>query len=531
MSNEDIEILKRALQRQKIARKQAEKILEEKSRELYSLTQELKAANEKLEDLVDVKKTELQGVFDNLVDAYVLMDISGNVMKMNHAAIKLFGYDIVEERLNVVKLIYKEDYQYAMASFQKLITNGSFTDYKARVYTKHNGVRTVHINASIIKDKNEKMIGAQGIVRDITEQLKQQQIFEEQKAQLSVIVENSSLGIALTQFGKIVQTNKAFQNLLEYNKEELLQLEVKDISIKEEYAESANHMEKLNDGLVDNFSVNKRYVRKNGSEFWAKTNVAAVRNVDGGVKYQVALIEDITEQLKFEKQREALVKDLEKSNKELNDYAHIVSHDLKSPLRSMNALITWLKEDYADVLDSGANDSLNMLLNKVDKMDHLIDGILKYSSIGQSEESKHNIKLQEVVSDIIDVIHIPDHIKVTITSKLPKIKGDRFRLQQLFQNLIGNAVKYNNKKNGEVNISCKEDGNFWSFSIQDNGPGIPKKYHNKIFQIFQTLDSTIESTGIGLSIVKKIIDLYDGNIWVESQENIGTTFYFTLKKQ
>ncbi len=531
MNNENIEILKRALQRQKNARKQAEKILEEKSKELYDITQELKTANQKLKDLVDVKKTELQGVFDNLVDAYVLMDIAGNVIEMNHAAVALFGYNISEEKLNVVKLIYKEDYQYAMVSFQQLITKGSFTDYKARVYTKHNGIRSVHINASIIKDKNEKIIGAQGIVRDITEQLKQQQIFEEQKAQLSVIVENSSLGIVLTQFGKIIQTNKAFQNLLGYNKEELLNLEVKDISLKEEYAKSADFLEKLNVGQVNKFSVNKRYLKKDGGFFWAKTNVAAVRNTDGNINYQVALIEDITEQLESEKQRDILVKNLEKSNKELNDYAHIVSHDLKSPLRSMNALITWLKEDYADVLDENANDSLNMLLKKVDKMDHLIAGILKYSSIGQTEESKNTITLQEVVTDIIDVIHIPNHIKVNITSSLPTIKGDKFRLQQLFQNLISNAVKYNDKEKGIVKISCEDDQQFWLFSIEDNGPGIPKKYHEKIFQIFQTLDQTIESTGIGLSIVKKIVDLYNGKIWVESEENIGTTFYFTLKKQ
>ena len=115
--------------------------------------------------------------------------------------------------------------------------------------------------------------------------------------------------------------------------------------------------------------------------------MAAVRNTDGNINYQVALIEDITEQLESEKQRDILVKNLEKSNKELNDYAHIVSHDLKSPLRSMNALITWLKEDYAEILDESAKDSLNMLLKKVDKMDHLIAGILKYSSIGQTEES------------------------------------------------------------------------------------------------------------------------------------------------
>ncbi len=527
----DIEILKRALEREKRARKQAEKILEDKSRELYNISLELKETNERLEELVDVKRSELQGVFDNLVDAYVLMDLSGNVLDMNKSAIDLFGYDISKERLNVVNLIYKEDYQYAMSSFSELISKGSFTDYQARVYTKTKGVRTVHINASIIKNKNGKSIGAQGIVRDITETLNQQQIFEEQKKQLAVIVENSSLGIVLSQFGKIIQTNKAFQNLLGYTEEELQKIEVKDISIKEEYEKSAIELEKMNTGEINHFSVNKQYVRKNGSRFWAKTSLAAVRNPDMSVKYQVALVEDVTEQMEYETQRDLLLKNLEKSNKELNDFAHIVSHDLKSPLRSMNALINWIREDYETILDQNALKTIDMLLNKVDKMDHLISGILEYSSIDKIDHNKKEINLNEVIQDIIDIIFIPDHIKISVASNLPSIHGDKFRLQQLFQNILNNAVKYNDKEQGLILIKCKELPQFWEFSIEDNGPGISKKYHDKIFQIFQTLDNSKKSTGVGLSIVKKIVDMYDGKIWIESQEGLGTSFYFTIKKK
>ncbi len=528
MSN-DPKILKRALQREKAARKQAEEILEGKSRELFKLAQELKQANAKLKEGLTEKTTELQGVFGNLVDAYVLMDIFGNVVKMNDAAKELFGYNLDSEKLNVTDLIYKEDYGYAMKSFHQLVTHGKFSDYQARVYTKHKGIRIVHINASIIYNTKKKPIAAQGIVRDITEKLNQERIFQEQKNQLSTIVENSSLGIVLTQFGNIVQTNKAFRNLLEYNEGELEQKEVVDISVKDEYATSVTFMDQLNSGQINNFSINKRYLKKNGGMFWAKTSVAAVRDQDDNIKYQVALIEDITEQLALEKQREELVKNLEKSNQELKDYAHIVSHDLKSPLRSMNALITWLKEDYKDVLDDGAQDSLNLLLKKVDKMDQLINGILKYSSIDKVDQLRKNIDLKIVVTDIIDVIYIPDHITIFINSDLPTIRGDVFRLQQLFQNLLSNAVKYNDKEKGIITITCKQTGKFWEFAITDNGPGIPKKYHDKIFQIFQTLDDSKESTGVGLSIVKKIIDLYEGKIWVESKEKKGTSFYFTLK--
>ncbi len=230
-----------------------------------------------------------------------------------------------------------------------------------------------------------------------------------------------------------------------------------------------------------------------------------------------------------EKQREIILKNLEKSNKELKDYAHVVSHDLKSPLRNISTLIYWIKED-SDQVDDETLKNLNLIDKNIEKMDFLIDGILKYSGIDQAEHVKKDIPIQHVVKEIISAIHVPDHIVIDVHKTLPVVKGDTFRLQQLFQNLISNAIKYNDKQQGSVRISCKEQENYWLFIIADNGAGISKKYHEKIFQIFQTLDDKNESTGVGLSIVKKIVDLYDGKIWLESEEGVGTTFYFTLKK-
>ncbi|MDY8134636.1 PAS domain S-box protein [Aquimarina sp. 2201CG5-10] len=532
MSNPDIDILKRALQRAKAARRQAEEILEEKSKELYEITQELKHANAKLKEGLTEKTSELQGVFGNLVDAYVLMDIFGNVIKMNESAVELFGYDINSENLNVTSLIYKEDYKYAMKSFNQLVMTGKFSDYQARVYTKHKGIRIVHINASLIYDKDKKPIAAQGIVRDITEELHQKQVFDEQKNQLSTIVDNSSLGIVLTRFGEIIQTNKAFEQLLGYSQQELQGLGVKGISIKEDYPASAKFMEKLNAGEIDNFSINKRYKKNNGSLVWAKTNVAAVRDQDDNIKYQVALVEDITNQLEAEKQKEKLLSNLEKTNQELKDYAHIVSHDLKSPLRSINALVNWIKEDYYKELEGSGLDNIALIENTLEKMESLINGILNYSSAGNRNNLEtEKIDLNDTISDITNTIFIPKHVTVSIKNKLPHIHADKTRIQQLFQNIISNAVNYIDKKEGRVEIDYSDQGSFYVFQVKDNGVGIKKESHEKIFKIFQSLSNDRHSTGIGLSIVKKIVDLYEGDIWLESEVGIGTTFFFSLKKK
>ncbi len=396
MAKNELDILKKALERERNARKQAESILEEKSRELYILSQKLEQQNTVLKGDLNEKSTELKGLFDNLVDAYVLMDIEGNVIKMNHSAVSLFGYDPITEKVNVVKLIYKEDIDYAMQSFSQLLKEGTFSDYRGRVITKNKGVRNVHINASIIKDENQKPIAAQGIVRDITKEL-------------------------------------------------------------------------------------------------------------------------------------AIAKNLERKNRDLNDFAHVVSHDLKSPLRGMDTLINWLREDYAEAIDEKGQETFDLLLNKVYKMDNLIDGILKYSRLDEISK-KEEIDLNFLVNEILDILHIPENISVSIVNPLPIIQGDAPRLQQLFQNLLNNAISSINKNKGNIAVGFKEKVDHWEFYVRDNGKGIAKAYQKKIFEIFESLEDNEHSTGIGLSIVKKIVEFYEGDIWVDSEPGKGTIFYFTLKK-
>ncbi|MCB6097605.1 sensor histidine kinase [Flavobacterium psychrophilum] len=235
--------------------------------------------------------------------------------------------------------------------------------------------------------------------------------------------------------------------------------------------------------------------------------------------------------IRINKQREELLKNLEKQNQALNQYAHVVSHDLKAPLRSIDTLINWFKEDNAAILDDNNNKSLDLVLSNVEKMDLLIKGILDYSAIDKLEVKDRTIDLNILIHKIIRTITIPNHIEIILKNKMPKIVGNDITLKQLFQNLIQNAIKYNDKEMGFVEIGSKENDNEIEFYIKDNGIGIKERYQDKIFNLFSKLENTDQSSGIGLSIVKKIIDIYQGKIWLESQETIGTTFYFTIPKQ
>jgi signal transduction histidine kinase len=226
------------------------------------------------------------------------------------------------------------------------------------------------------------------------------------------------------------------------------------------------------------------------------------------------------------------VQNLRRSNKELQDFAHVTAHDLKAPLRGIGTLADWIASDYADRFDDQGRYQLQLLKGRVVRLTELIDGILHYSEIGRVAHRREVVDLAGLVSETIALLDPPAHIQVVVRGPLPTVVCEKVRLGQVFHNLIGNAIKYMDKPQGRIEIQCADQGHVWQFAVSDNGPGIEEKYFEKIFQMFQTLAprDQRESTGIGLSIVKKIVELFGGSIWIESKPGEGSTFFFTLPK-
>ncbi len=227
------------------------------------------------------------------------------------------------------------------------------------------------------------------------------------------------------------------------------------------------------------------------------------------------------------------VDNINKELKELKEFTYIVSHDLKVPLRGIKTLAKWILSDCADKLGDQANEQMNLLLERVERMYNLIEGALQYSRAGRVEEKQIQVNLNNFVLEIIDMVVPPENITVTIENELPVIECEETHIMQVFQNLLSNAIKYMDKPQGWIQIGCVEQDGFWKFSVADNGPGIEEKHFEKIFKIFQTLPTSpgFEGTGVGLTVTKKIVELYDGKIWVESKVGEGSTFFFTLPKQ
>jgi len=278
--------------------------------------------------------------------------------------------------------------------------------------------------------------------------------------------------------------------------------------------------------------IEEKYI-KDGKELVVHTVKTPVKDDQDNIIGILGIFWDITEQKEAQRRQDQLTEEVKSVNQELEDFAYVISHDLKAPLRGIRTLADWISTDYADKLGEKGGEQMKLLLSRADRMHNLIDGVLQYSRVGRVREEMVRVDLNEFVPDVIDMVAPPQNITVTVENELPVIECELTRIMQVFQNLVSNAVKYMDKPKGQVKIDCVDENGFWKFSVTDNGPGIEEKHFEKIFRIFQTLSprDEFESTGIGLTIAKKIVELYGGRIWVESKVSQGSTFFFTLPKQ
>lgn len=223
---------------------------------------------------------------------------------------------------------------------------------------------------------------------------------------------------------------------------------------------------------------------------------------------------------------------LKKRNDELDQFAYITSHDLKAPLRAIANLSEWLEEDLADQLKEENRQQMHLLRGRVQRMEALINGLLDYSRVERVKTPASLVNVTSLLAEVIDSLAPPPTFSIEIQPGMPTFVTKRLLLQQIFANLIGNGIKHHHQEHGNIKIFVRDKGNYYEFSVSDDGPGIATEFYQKIFVIFQTLESRDrkESTGVGLALVKKIVESEGGTINVESQIGVGSTFRFTWLK-
>jgi signal transduction histidine kinase len=226
------------------------------------------------------------------------------------------------------------------------------------------------------------------------------------------------------------------------------------------------------------------------------------------------------------------IRALEKTNRELDKFASIVSHDLKAPLRAIGNLTGWIEDDMKGKMPADVLENFNAIKQRLRRMEGLINGLLEYSKADRKRGEVMTVDSKKLVMDTFDFIGKPENLQLEFTTAMPVFPADKLLLEQIFANLLDNSVKYNDKSTVKIKVSAVEKNNQWLFAVTDNGPGIDRQYHEKVFVIFQTLKrrDEVESTGVGLAIVKKIIEEKGGKIWVESEPGKGAAFKFTWPK-
>ncbi len=332
--------------------------------------------------------------------------------------------------------------------------------------------------------------------------------------------------------GKISFVNDNFLNASGYTKSELIGRDNRELN-------SNFHPKSFYDEMFHTIKSGKvwkgevRDVSKNGKQYWVDTTIVPMLNKLGKPYRYISFKIDISKIKNAELKTRQHAENLERINNELDQFAYVVSHDLKAPLRAINNLSEWIEEDITDIVDNETKENLKLLRGRVKRMEGLINGILEYSRAGRIKNTNVLVDLKQLITDITTVTNTRPDVKFIIPGEMPKIITERVALEQILANFISNAVKYNDSENPVVEIGFKDLDTAWEFSVKDNGPGIPKKYHDKIFVIFQTLQARdkIESTGVGLAIVKKLIEDKGGKIHLESEPGKGSTFSFTWPKE
>jgi PAS domain S-box-containing protein len=355
----------------------------------------------------------------------------------------------------------------------------------------------------------------------------------EELKELSIVASGTTNSVIITdESGYIEWVNEGFTRLTGYSFEEAIGKKNSELffgeltdSDKSETIDSLNFTER-------SYQTELIKYNKDKNPIWIQENITRIHNDENKVQY-IFIENNITDRKKSEQRISEYRNNLEKTNMELDKFAYVVSHDLKAPLRAIGNLTGWIEEDAGYMLPDDVRSNFNLIKERVIRMEALINGILDYSKIAKKNSMTEIQDTGEIINEIRTLISSQYPCDIITETEMPGIYADKTKIEQIFMNLIGNAVKFNNKNHRIVRIRHVDNGDCHQFSVADNGPGIDSRFHDKVFQIFQTINSRdeFESTGVGLAIVKKIISEQNARVWIESITGEGTTFHFTWPKK
>ena len=488
----------------------------------------------KVENGLQKSEERYRSIIENLQDAYIRTDKEGNITMASPSTSQMYRYDSPQEMIGISALSLYRNPEERDLMLEKLKNHGKVDNYEIKALRKDGTFFWVSQNTQFHRDDNGQFTGTEAFIRDITERYTAEKEIIKNEQKLRTIFDSIPVGISILDNDRnVIEINPALERILDLSKRDI----VSGKYVNRKYVRSDFTEISSEDFPSVRVSVEKKpiqdveigIIKEDMSTIW--TNVSSIPLPFPDWKVLVTT-SDITQRVSVEKDLNETLKKLVRSNEELQQFAYVASHDLREPLRMITSFLQLLERRYKDRLDEDANEFIEFAVNGAKRLDSMITDLLEYSRVANKVRDNSKVNLNEVLEKVFLnlKILIDENCAVITQDILPTIRGDEKLMIQLFQNLIGNAIKYKGEKVPSIHISVLRVANQYLFTVKDNGIGISSEHMDRIFTIFQRLHTKdeYEGTGIGLSIAQKIVHQHGGEIWVESEQGKGSKFNFTI---
>jgi PAS domain S-box-containing protein len=516
-------------------RENLEDLVEERTNELKKINKQLQIEIEKREKIdrkLKLSRENYRNIFKNAGIGIFQSTPEGKFQKVNSTMAQMFGYespeDMIKSNDEINEHIYR-DQEHRTDILNRISASDGILKFENEFIRKNGEKWIADLSIRVVRDEKNNPIYFEGFVQDITGRKHTEKLLKESEAKYRTIFENTGAGTVIVEEDTTISLiNSEFENITGYSKEEVEGKSWREFVVGEDAEKIWAYRNLRYSGYDAPNTYDFKFFRKDKSIGYAHITVELIP----GTKQLIASVVDITEHKNNEKQLKKLNEKLKRSNAELEQYASVASHDLREPLRMIKSFLELLENKYADQLNEEAKSYINYAVDGAKHLDSMIIDLLDYARVGRKEIKYYVVDCEEVLDKtLLNLKSSIDENNAVITSdELPVITGNKNQLVELFQNLIGNSLKYRDEEDPKIHISTQKMDDKYLFSVKDNGIGISKKDLERIFVIFQRLHTReeYEGTGIGLAIAQKIVLQHGGKIWAQSNPGQGTVFYFTL---